>query len=68
MYDDLTEGELPDPEDEEAQEVYYDVLDIMSARAATHTRAKQLRDVLRNPHIQVHIIYLNFESNKGCSG
>lgn len=55
MYDDLTEGELPEPEDEEAKEVFYDVLDVMSARAPTHTRAKQLRDVLKNPHIQALI-------------
>lgn len=52
MYDDLTEGDLPDAEDEEGREVFKEVLDIMKARAATNSTAKQLRDVLNTPHFK----------------
>ena len=53
MYDDLTEGVLPAPEDEAAREVFDDVLDIISAQASTNGKAAQLRDVLHKPHVQV---------------
>lgn len=53
MYDDLTEGELPDPESEQAQEVFHDVLDIVSAQAATNGKAAQLKEILQNPHFKV---------------
>ena len=53
MYDDLTEGELPDPENEGGKEVFHDVLDIVSAQASTNGRAAQLKVILQNPHFKV---------------
>ena len=53
MYDDLTEGDLPDPEDELAKNTLKDVTEIVSAHASTNGRASQLKDILLNPHLQV---------------
>jgi len=53
MYDDLTEGDLPDPENEAAKEVLHDVIDIVSAQASTKGKAAELRDILKKPHFQV---------------
>ena len=53
MYDDLTEGDLPDPENEAAKEVLHDVIDIVSAQASTKGKAAELKDILKKPHFQV---------------
>lgn len=53
MYDDLTMDELPDPQEEDTKDLYRGVLDAVSARAASNSKADELRKILENPHFQV---------------
>ncbi|PVD31585.1 hypothetical protein C0Q70_07000 [Pomacea canaliculata] len=52
MYDDLTMDELPDPQEEDTKDLYRGVLDAVSARAASNSKADELRKILENPHFQ----------------
>lgn len=52
MYDDLTLGDLADPEHENAKLVHREVLDAMRTHALTNTDAAKLRDILKLPHLK----------------
>lgn len=53
---DLLTSKLPDPESDNATDVFHDVLDFSEDKAHTFKKAKELADILKNPHF-MEMIY-----------